>query len=140
MGVRKMQITTETELTRQTWNLWKTYRIKPHLTWLELHKLAEHLTKQCKDHQQIDFRSLIDSQLSYYENLDNLDLELHMIGIKNLDTENDRTGTEKLKHKLENLRKSYRHMQKRLAKQKRINARLKAKLKRKQGVRKRRCK
>lgn len=130
-----MQITIETELTRQTWQYWRNLNTKPRLTWLELHKLAEHLTKLCReqehDFQQIDFRSLIDSQLDYYENLDALDVQMHMLGVKNLQDFSLGTGTEKLRVKFNLLQASYSHMKKRLAKQKRQNAKLKLRLKRK---------
>lgn len=67
-------------LTDIVWNFWKQLGATPHLTWIELNHLANHLineSKQCGiDHQEIDFRSLIDSSLTYYENLTALDEEL----------------------------------------------------------------
>ena len=132
-----MQVTIETELTRQTWQHWKRHSIKPNLTWLELHKLAEHLIRKCREHgadyQTLDFKALLDSTLNYYENLDALDVQLHQLGASNLTDYSGcfGTGTEKLRVKLLTLRASYMHMQKRVKKLKAQNGKLKLKLKRK---------
>src|SRR5208283_3089355 len=65
-------------LTNRVWKTWEHDGIKNRfLTWMELHRLAEHFLKICKeqehDYQEFDFYTLIDSNLNYYENLAELD-------------------------------------------------------------------
>lgn len=127
-----MQTTTETELTRQTWQHWKSHNVKPALTWLELHKLAEHLTKTCTslnaDPQTIDFTSLLDATLDYYENLNALDMQLKQLNA-NFDNAFVEIGTEKLREKHQELMRRYRKLRQKILKMKRANQRLRKRLK-----------
>ena len=57
-------------LTNRVWDAWsKTGITSRYMTWMELHKLAEHFLKICReqerDHREFDFYVLIDSNLNY---------------------------------------------------------------------------
>ena len=139
-----MLTTIETELTRQAWQQWKNHNTKPRLTWLELHKLAEHVTGKLReygrDYSEIDFQALLDPQLNYYENLDEIDVSLHMRGYS-LDGgfEGLGAGTTRLKLNLHSLRVRNKKQHTRIMRQKKQIAKLKAKIKKPRGRRKRKC-
>jgi hypothetical protein len=65
--------TIEDTLTDSLWRKWQQQGTQTKLTWIEIHNLAEHLTKLCKeenlDYQAVDFQAIIDPTLNYYENL-----------------------------------------------------------------------
>jgi hypothetical protein len=69
--------TVEDNLANSLWHKWKTQGTQTRLTWLEVQKLAGHLTKTCKekelDYQEFDFSAILDSKLNYYENFSAID-------------------------------------------------------------------
>jgi hypothetical protein len=68
-------------LTQGVWDGWKTNGVKTKLTWLEVHKIAEHFLKICRDqdqdYQAHDFSMIVDSNLNYYENLSEIENTLN---------------------------------------------------------------
>ena len=68
-------------LTNRVWDAWKNTGIHSRfMSWLELHKIAEHFLKLCKeqerDYREFDFYTLVDSNLNYYENKAEIENEL----------------------------------------------------------------
>lgn len=78
--------TIEDRLTNSLWDHWKTQDTATKLTWLEVQKLACALTKLSRqsdiDYQEFDFQSLIDSKLTYYENLSVIEEAVYQVHAK----------------------------------------------------------
>lgn len=78
--------TIEDRLTNSLWDHWKTQDTTTKLTWLEVQKLACALTKLSRqsdiDYQEFDFQSLIDSKLTYYENLSIIEEAVYQVHAK----------------------------------------------------------
>jgi len=81
MTETKLSESVSDTLTNRVWDAWsKTGITSRYMTWLELHRLAEHFLKICReqehDYREYDFYTLIDSNLNYYENLAELDNQI----------------------------------------------------------------